>query len=77
MYDAVNDNVSGLGSATIPAGRVVLGATRQQPHGKHGVDDLVRANPSTTSFIRNPMARGAPSRVRIAADGGTDGTTNL
>jgi outer membrane receptor protein involved in Fe transport len=72
MYDAASDKVSGLGSATIPAGRVVLGASEVgNPNGNAAWNDLVRANPTATSFIRNPDGTWRPFRgAALPADGG-------
>ncbi|HMI88886.1 MAG TPA: TonB-dependent receptor [Polyangiaceae bacterium] len=72
QYDAVNDKVSGLGSGTIPAGRVVLGSTELgNPNGNAAWNDLVRANPTTASFIRNPDGTWRPYRgSALPADGG-------
>jgi hypothetical protein len=55
QFDSKTGKESGLGSGTIPQGRVVLGAREAgNPNGNAAWNDLVRNNPTATSFIRNP-----------------------
>jgi outer membrane receptor protein involved in Fe transport len=72
QYDATTNKATGLGSGTIPAGRVVLGSRELgNPNGNAAWNDLVRANPSTNSFIRNPDGSWRPFKgVNLPADGG-------
>ena len=72
QYDAKASKESSLGSGTIPQGRVVLGAREAgNPNGNAAWNDLVRANPSATSFIRNPDGSWRPfNGPALPADGG-------
>jgi outer membrane receptor protein involved in Fe transport len=71
-YDAKANKVSGLGSGTIPAGRIVLtGREAGNPNGNGAWNDLVRANPGTTNFTRDPNGSWRPFKgATLPADGG-------
>ena len=71
-YNANTGQVTGLGSGTIPAGRVVLGPREVgNPNGNSAWNDLVRANPGSNSFIRNPDGSWRPWKgVALPQDGG-------
>jgi len=72
QFDSKTGKESGLGSGTIPQGRVVLGAREAgNPNGNGAWNDLVRANPSSTSFIRNPDGTWRPFKsASLPADKG-------
>jgi iron complex outermembrane recepter protein len=72
QYDAKTGRESGIGSGTIPAGRIVLGAREAgNPNGNAAWNDLVRANPTSTSFIRNTDGSWRPFGLpTLPADGG-------
>jgi iron complex outermembrane receptor protein len=71
QYDSKTGKESALGSGTIPQGRVVLGAREAgNPNGNAAWNDLVRANPAATSFIRNPDGTWRPFTSASLPPGG-------
>jgi iron complex outermembrane recepter protein len=72
QYDTRTGRESGRGSGTVPEGGIVLG-TREagNPNGNSAWNDLVRANPTATSFIRNPDGSWRPFKgIALPRDGG-------
>jgi outer membrane receptor protein involved in Fe transport len=68
------DDETRVGSGTIPAGRVVIGAReRGVQNGNDTWNSLVRANPTTGSFIRNPDGTYRPFAGAALAEDMGDG----
>jgi outer membrane receptor protein involved in Fe transport len=73
-YDAKTGRESGLGSGTTPDGTIVLGPREAgNPNGNAAWNDLVRGNPSATTFIRNPDGTWRPFRGPALPGDGGDG----
>jgi iron complex outermembrane receptor protein len=72
QYDAKTGREAGVGSGTVPAGTIVLGPREAgNPNGNTAWNDLVRANPSATTFVRNPDGSWRPfGTPTLPADGG-------